>query len=190
MGYIESMKFRIIDLSDCSQKDCSLQQLSVSLSPSCVILRVKEDGFESIGLITHHTLAFFAVEFADYALQNYAVGNLYDAKECIYIARKWLEVQSSVSVEELFVASGNASYNGMHRVNGHINYAAGSAGNVAGYAAKYHNRLYDSRMNNLQTAYANNTAAYAVDAANAAGTSRLDARNRQGTFILNFFGAE
>ena len=183
------MKFKIINLSDGSQKDCLFQALSRSLSSNCIVLRVKEEGFESIGLVTDHTLAFFAVEFADYALQNYAIGNLSDAKECIYVARKWLEDQSSVSEEELFVASGNASHNETDRVNSHINYAAGNAVAAVGHAAKYLNPLLDRRLN-IIAAYVNNTAAYAANSAKFTGINKLDEQNRQATFILNFFGVE
>jgi hypothetical protein len=141
-------EFRVINLTDGSQKDCSFESLSNSLFANCIILRVKEDGFESIGLVTHQTLVFFAVEFAHYALQNYIKKILPEAQTCIDLVYKWIKDQSSVSKEELS--------------------AAASATDAA----------------NADTAYA---AAYA--AANAA-ENRLDEQNRQGTFILNFFGVE
>ena len=158
------MKFKIINLSDGSQKDCSFHDLSKSLFANCVILRVKEEGFESIGLVTHHTVVFFAVEFASYALQNYTKKILPEAQTCIDLARKWLEDQSSVSKEELKTAANLA-------------YAAANADAAANAAAAY-SAAYNVAYN------------VAYNAASAAGKSRLDEQNRQGTFILNFFGVE
>ena len=131
-------------------------------------MRVKEEGFESIGLVTHHTLTYFAVEFASYALQNYSKKIIPEVQTCIALTRKWLEDQSSVSAEEL-----KAAANAVYAAN------AVNAVYAAYYAAYY-------AANAAYAAYAAN-AAYA--AANA-GKSRLDEQNRQTTFILNFFGVE
>ena len=158
------MKFRIINLSDGSQKDCSFHDLSKSLSSNCIILRVKEDGFESIGLVTHHTLVFFVVEFANYALQNYTKKITPEAQTCIDLVYKWIKDQSSVSEEELRTAA-DATY---AAYDAYAAYAAAYAANAAAYAAAY------------ATAFA----------ADAAGIKKLDEQNRQGTFILNFFGVE
>jgi len=162
------MKFRIINLTDGSQKDCSFQDLSKSLTPNCIILRVKEDGFESIGLVSHHTLVVFAVEFAHYALQNYTKKILPEAQTCIDLVYKWIKDQSSVSKEELSAAADAAASAASAAA-----YAASSAADAAAYAAS--------------AAYA---AYAAIAAADAAGKNRLDEQNRQATFILNFFGAE
>jgi len=164
------MKFRIIKLADGSQKDCSFQELSTSLTPNCIILRVKEDGFESIGLVTHHTLVFFAVEFVYYALQNYTKKITPEAQTCIDLTRKWLEDQSSVSGEELRTAA-SAAYSGAAYSG--AAYAAGSARSAA-----------------HATTYADVAADCAACECYAAGKNKLDEQNRQATFILNFFGAE
>ena len=152
------MKFKIIDLSDGSQKDCSFEDLSTSLYSNCIILRVRKEGLESIGLVTHHTLTYFAVEFANYALKNYTKENIPTAQTCIDLTRKWLEDQSSVSKKELRTAA-DAAY---------------AAAYVAAYAA------YVAAADATDAAYA----------AAAAGKNKLDEQNRQGTFILNFFGVE
>ena len=165
------MKFKIINLSDGSQKDRSFHDLSSSLSSSCVILRAKEEGFESIGLVTPHTLVFFAVEFAHYALQNYTKKIIPEAQTCIDLTRKWLEDQSSVSDEELKTAADAAAY------------AADAAANAAYYAA--------NAAANAAYAYAADAdAADAADAAADAAKNKLFEQNRQATFILNFFGVE
>jgi len=164
------MKFRIINLSDGYQKDCSFQNLSTSLSSNCIILRFKEEGFESIGLVTHQTLVFFAVEFANYALQNYTKKILPEAQTCIDLTRKWLEDQSSVSEEQIRTA---AAYT--------ANYAAADAAYAAADAA------HAARSAAHATTYAD----VAADrAARSAGKNKLIEQNRQATFILNFFGAE
>jgi len=170
MSYIVGMKFRIIKLSDGSQKDCSFQDLSKSLTPNCIILRIKEDGFESIGLVTHQTLVFFAVEFAHYALQNYTKKKSPEAEICISLVRKWIEDDTSVSNEELRVAADAA-------------YDAADAAAKAAYAAAY-------AADAAYAVYYAASAAYAADAASAAGKKKLDEQNRQATFILNFFGTE
>jgi hypothetical protein len=166
------MKFRIIDLSGGFQTDCSFQDLSTSLSSNCIILRFKEEGFESIGLVTHHTLVFFAVEFVYYALQNYTKKITPEAQTCIDLTRKWLEDQSSVSGEELRTAAfvDSNAYSGAYSGAA---YAAGSARSAA-----------------HATTYADVAADRAACEAHAAGINKLDEQNRQATFILNFFGVE
>lgn len=165
------MMFKIINLADGSQKDCSFQDLSKSLTPNCIILRVKEDGFESIGLVTHHTLVVFAVEFAHYALQNYTKKILPEAQTCIDLVYKWIKDQSSVSKEELSAAASAAD------AASDAPYAANAAANAA-YVAYY------------TAAYAAYYADAAADAAYyAAGKNKLDEQNRQANFILQYFDA-
>ena len=168
------MKFRIINLSDGYQKDCSFQNLSTSLSSNCIILRFKEEGFESIGLVTHQTLVFFAVEFANYALQNYTKKITPEVQTCIDLARKWLEDQSPVSAEELKAAA-NDIYN-RHKCSS----------NTAG--ATYTIQCARSAIH--ATTYADVAADAASNEAHIAGKNKLDEQNRQTTFILNFFGVE
>jgi len=188
-SYIDSMKFRIINLSDGSQKDCSFQELSKFLSPNCIILRVKEEGLESIGLVTHHTVVFFAVEFANYALQNYTEKIIPEAQTCIDLTRKWLEDQSSVSEEELYDVASDAAAA-----------ADDDAANDDDFTAAYYAACAASNAANAVDACdayaaadaASNTA-YAADATYAAADAAediLDEQNRQATFILNFFGVE
>ena len=181
------MKFKIIKLSDGSQKDCSFEELSTSLFANCVILRAKEEGFESIGLVTHHTLTYFAVEFASYALQNYTKKIIPEAQICIALTRKWLEDQSSVSKEELCDIANDASDAADYLDDFTANaayYAANAAANAANAAAN---------AASYACAYAAVDAAEAADAAYAAVDAvenKLDEQNRQATFILNFFGVE
>ena len=166
------MKFRIINLADGYQKDCSFQDLSTSLYSNSIILKIKEEDFESIGLVTHQTLVFFAVEFANYALQNYTKKILHEAQTCIDLTRKWLEDQSSVSGEELRTAASAAHAAATAAYSGAA-YAAGSARSAA-----------------HATTYADVAADCAACECYAAGKNKLDEQNRQATFILNFFGAE
>jgi hypothetical protein len=166
-GYIRGMMFKIINLSDGSQKDCSFEELSTSLVANCEILRLNESGLEAIGFVSHKTLVFFAVEFADYALQNYEKKRLPEAEECIALVTKWIEDDTSVSNEELRAAA-NAAYtaNAIYAV--YAAYDAAYATNAAAYYAAY--------------------AAYAAAdaAADAAGVDREKEFIRQGTFILDF----
>jgi len=199
MSYIVGMKFRIINLTDGSQKDCSFQDLSKCLSSNCVILRVKEEGFQSIGLVTHQTLVFFAVEFAHYALQNYAKKKSPEAEICISLVRKWIEDDTSVSNEELRAAyaaaysAANAAYAAADAA-----YYAADAAAAAANAANAAGSARSATYAHAHAAYAANAAAdaaaattyAATAAAAAAGKNKLDEQNRQATFILNFFGTE
>jgi len=161
-------EFRVINLVNGVQEDCSLDDLSAIIGQNCEILRFKEDGFEAIGFVSAQTLVFFAVEFADYALQNYAKKILPDAQTCIDLTRKWLEDQSSVSEEQIRTA---------------VNLAAD-------YADAATNAAIEAAYTTIDIGRAGNSATNAAYAAIAARKSKLDERNRQGTFILNFFGVE
>ena len=121
-----------------------------------------------LGIISHKTLGFFSVEFAEYALQNYAKKIIPEAEICIHLTRKWLEDQESVSDEELRAAA-DAAYDAADAA-----YAAADAANAAAaYAA-------------AAAAYAAYAAADAADAAYAAGKSKEEEFIRQGEFILDF----
>jgi hypothetical protein len=196
------MKFRIIDLSGGFQKDCSFQDLSISLYSNCVILTFKEEGFESIGLVTHHTLVFFTVEFVSYALQNYTKKILPEAQTCIDLTRKWLEDQSSVSNEELRTAAEAADY-AAYVAADYAAYVAADAADYAAYVAADYAAYVaadaaDAAYAAAHAAHAARSAAHATThadvaadrAAHAAGKNKLIEQNRQATFILNFFGAE
>ena len=160
------MTFIIFNLADGSQKPCDLANLSQSLSLNCEIVRMVGDKHEAIGYVSHKTLVHFAVESANYALQNYSKNITPKAQACIDLIKKWLEDSSSVSKEELKAAAYAAAA-----------YAAAAAADAAAYAAD-----------------AANAAAYAADAATAAacsaGKNKLNEQNRQGNFILKFFKVE
>ncbi len=163
------MKFIIFNLNDGSQKSCDLAHLSQSLSPNCEIVRIIGDKHEAIGYVSHKTLVHFAVEFAHYALQNYTKKILPEAQTCIDLTRKWLQDQSSVSAVQLKQAAAYAAYAANAAYAVYAVYAANAAANAA------------------DAANAANAAAYA---ANAAGINKWNEQNRQGTFILKFFGME
>jgi hypothetical protein len=169
-------EFRVINLVNGVQEDCSLDDLSLIIGQNCEILRFKEDGFEAIGFVSDQTLVFFAVEFADYALQNYVKKILPEAQTCIDLARKWLEDQSSVSEEQIRTTANDAA---------NAAYAAANAAYCAANDAAAH-----AAYATIDIGCAGNSATNAVYAAIAARKSKLDERNRQGTFILNFFGVE
>jgi murein L,D-transpeptidase YcbB/YkuD len=185
------MMFKIINLADGSQKDCSFKELSTSLVADCEILRLNESGLEAIGFVSHKTLVFFAVETAQYALQNYIKKTIPEAEICINLTKKWIKDSSSVSKDELKAAAdaaaaayaadaadAHAAANAdaaTYRAN-----AADAAAYAAACAAAADTAYYAA-------AYTTNAAAYATDAA---GKNRLIEQNRQATFILNFFGAE
>jgi len=195
MSYIVGMKFRIIKLSDGSQKDCSFEDLSKCLSSNCIILRVKEEGFQSIGLVSHQTLVFFAVEFAHYALQNYAKKKSPEAEICISLVRKWIEDDTSVSNEELRAAyaaaysAANAAYAAADAAY-YAADAAAAAANAANAAGSARSATYATYATYATADAAAATTYAATAAAAAAGKNKLDEQNRQGTFILNFFGTE
>ncbi len=117
------MNFLIFNLDDGSKKPCNLAELSKSLAPNCEILREVGDSYEAIGLVSHKILIHFAVEWADYALKNYAKKDIPEAQTCISLVKKWIEDSSSVSKEELANAANAASA------------AAYAAANAAAYAA-------------------------------------------------------
>ena len=158
------MNFIIFNLENGSQKPCDLANLSQSLSLNCEIVRIIGDKHEAIGYVCHKTLVHFAVEWADYALQNYSKEILPEAQTCIDLTRKWLEDSSSVSKEELYAAAVAAAASSAA-------YAAATAATAAAADAAYY------------------AAANAANAANAAGAdkNKLDEQNRQGNFILKFF---
>jgi len=133
-------------------------------------MRIIGDKHEAIGYVSHKTLVYFAVEWAHYAHQNYAKVQYPKVQNCIDLTRKWLQDQSSVSADQLKQAANAAAYvahAATYVANAAIS-AAYAAGDAAGDAA------YNA----------------AANAADAAGENKLDEQNRQGTFILKFFGVE
>jgi hypothetical protein len=154
-------------------KVVTLGKISRNLGISSEVCALS-DGETYLGMVSHKTLVFFATEFADYALKNYAKRDLPEAEASIRLTRKWLEDQESVSNEEL-----RAAYRATHDAAANTAYLANSAAvSAAVYAAAY-------------AAYAAYTvyAAYAAGAvANAAGLDKDKDKEfiRQGEFILDF----
>jgi len=162
------MKYKIVTSG--TSKGVTLGGISRSLGISSEVCALS-DGETYLGVISHKTLVFFATEFADYALKNYAKRDLPEAEASIRLTRKWLEDQESVSKEEL-----RAAYHATHDAAANTAYPANSA---AVYAAAY--AAYAAYA--VYAAYA----AYAAGAvANAAGKDKDKELIRQGEFILDF----
>ena len=177
---VSTNTYRIISTFDGSTETCSLSELSQKLKLNTILAELNTDSSISDSWpLVHETLVTFAVEFADYALLNYAEQKLPEAERCITLSRKWLQNHDSVSVEELKSAA-------------HAAYAAARAANAAAYAA---NAAYDAAYAAAyaaaaaaaNAAAANAAAAYA---ANAAGKNREAELIRQGQFIVEYLRAE
>ena len=121
-----------------------------------------------LGMISHKTFVFFSVEFAHYAIQNYAKKIIPEAETCINLTRKWLEDRESVSDEELMTAAAAAD-------------ADAAPANSAAIAA-----AYDAAIAAAAAADAAHAAAYAAYAAADAGVDKDKEFIRQGEFILDF----
>ena len=151
------MKYKIVTSGE--TKVVTLAEISRNLRVQSEVF-ILSDKEIYLGLISHKTLTLFLVEFADYALQNYAKRKTPKAKICISLARKWLEDQSSISKEDLYASA---------------DYSCTSA---AAYAVSY------------AAAYASGDVLdpdYVVTyTANAAGEDREKEFLRQGEFILDF----
>ena len=121
-----------------------------------------------------------------------------EAQTCIDITRKWLEDQSSVSVEELCDIANDAAdaadYCDIANDDADAaDYNANAAAYAAYAAANAANAAADASAASYAYAYAVVDVAEAADAAYAAVDAienKLDEQNRQTTFILNFFGVE
>jgi len=173
------MNFIIFHLENGSQVSCDLANLSRFLSPNCEIVRIIGDKHEAIGYVSHKTLVHFAVEWADYALQNYSKSQNPKVQNCIDLTRKWVQDQSSVSADQLKEAA-DAADAASDAANA-AHYAADAASDAAHYAAHY-------------AAYATNAAANAAynaaDTAAGKSKNKLNEKSRQGNFILKFFEVE
>ena len=169
------MAYKIISLVDGSTKSCDLVNLSQSLSLNCEVLREVDGSHEAVGFVSHETLVFFAVEFADYALNNYAKQKSQEAETCIALTRKWLQNHDSVSVEELKLAATAASAANAADAAASAAYAAACAAYAAAHAA-------------YAAAHAANAAAHAANAADARKSKKKE-QERQGNFILGYFDA-
>ena len=161
---------QVLIVTSGKSRKVTLNNLSRNLKPSSEIYELS-DKEVYLGLISHQTLVFFATEFADYALKNYAKRIIPEAEACIRLTRKWLEDRESVSDEELKAAA-DAAYAAAYAAN--AAYAAANAANAANAAA--YAAAYDTANANA----ANANAAYA------AGKNKNQEYERQGTFILDF----
>jgi len=193
------MAYKIISLVDGSTKSCDLVNLSQSLSLNCEVLREVDGSHEAVGFVNHETLVFFAVEFADYALNNYTKQKSQETESCITLTRKWLKAHDAVSNEELRAAA-NVAYAADAAASVAANAAAYAAVNAAAYAADATNAyaaVYAAAyaVNAAHAAvYAADTDAYAAHAdaataayATAAKKSKKKEKERQGNFILSYF---
>ena len=176
------MAYKIISLVDGSTKSCDLVNLSQSLSLNCEVLREVDGSHEAVGFVSHETLVFFAVEFADYALKNYTQQKSQEAEACIALTRQRLKNHDSVSNKELRAAvyaaddAAHAAY-AAHAANG-------AAANAAAYAA---HATYDAANPAYAAAHAANAAAYAAYAY--AGKNREAELIRQGQCIVEYMRA-
>jgi hypothetical protein len=163
-------------------KEVPLNELSRNLKVSSEVYALSDREIY-LGIISHKTMVFFATEFADYAIQNYAKKIIPEAETCIRLTRKWLEDRESVSDQELWAAANaaNAAYAADAAYS--AAYAAYAASNAGYAAAAYANAAYTANAANAAAG-----AAYAANAAgaNAAGKDREKEFERQGEFILDF----
>ena len=165
------MKYKIVTSK--ISKEATLNNLSRNLNLQSEIYALS-DGEIYLGAISNKTLALFAVEFAEYALQNYEKERIPEAEICISLMRKWLRDDTSVSKEELKAAA-DAAYA--------TTYGYGDA--YAVYAAFYAATFPVYSINPADaTSYSANAATDA--AAYAAGKSKEEEYQRQGNFIIDF----
>jgi hypothetical protein len=167
-----------------TSKEVTLDRLSRNLRPQSEVYSIQEDGGVYLGVISRKALIFLVTEFADYALKNYAKKEIPEAEICLYLTRKWIEDDSSVSEEELETAA-NAAYAAAYTAAIVANSAANAAATVANSAA---NAAANAAYAAYATAYtyAVDAAADAAAAANAAGKDKEGEFKRQGNFILDF----
>lgn len=162
------MKYKIV--TSRFTKEVSLGKISSNLGIQSEIYALS-GGEVYLGMISHKTLVLFSVEFADYALQNYAKGKHPEAEICTSLVRKWIKDDASVSNEELTAAA----------------YAVATAANAAAAAA------YTAYAAANATYAAANAAVYVANAAdavyyaaNAAEEDKKKEYIRQGQFIIDF----
>ena len=166
------MKFKIIHLESVEESTiCDLSELSQKLSPNSEILQIFDNGsLEAIGFVSQETLVGFAIDFAQYALDNYCPKDKVDSRstEALIVARRYLKKQASLQeVKAAYTAA-----------------AAAAAANAAAWAAAYAAAACTAAY---AAAAAANAAAWA---ANAAAQNKHKEQNRQGNFILSFFQGE
>ena len=172
------MKFKIIHLESVKENiTCDLSELSYYLIPNCEILQFFDDGsLEAIGFVSQETLVGFAIDFAQYALDNHCQKNKVDSRltEGLIVARRYLKKQASRKEVQ---AAAHAAYDVSHSYPRIRSRAYGAAANAA--------------TNAIYAIYANNNnIANAVISASDSAKNKLKERNRQGNYILSFFKGE
>ena len=162
------MTYQIISTFNGSTETCALSELSQKLKTNCILAELNSDNtIIDSWPIVHETLVSFAVEFADYALKNYAKKKSPEADTCIALTKQWLKNNNSVSNEELRAAAN-----------------AATAAAYAAYAYAAANAAHAAAANAAADA-----AADAAHAAHAAGKSREAEYVRQGVFIVEYLRA-
>ena len=170
------MTYRIISTFDGSTETCTLTELSQQLKLNSILAELGVDGtLIDCWPIVHETLVTFAVEFAEYALKNYAKKKSPEADTCIALTKQWLKNNNSVSNEELRAAADAAD--------------ADAAATDAAYAAAAAADAADAAADAADADAATYAAADAAYAAAAAGKSREAELIRQGQFIVEYLKA-
>ena len=194
------MKFKIIHLESAKENiTCDLSELSYYLIPNCEILQFFDDGsLEAIGFVSQETLVGFAVDFAQYALDNHCQKNKVDSRltEGLIVARRYLKKQASR--KEVQAAAHAADAAAAYTAGAAAAYAARAAANAAytaayAYAAGAAHAAYAAAYTAAYAyayAYAAGAAYAAYAAADAAAQNKHKEQNRQGNFILSFFQEE
>ncbi len=141
---------------------------------------------EAIGFVSQETLVGFAIDFAQYALDNYCSKDKVDSRstEALIVARRYLKKQASLQEVK-------AAYAAAYAASG----AAYAAANAAAYASAYASAAAYAAANATYAASAASAADAAADAASAANAANAaenkhKEQNRQGSFILSFFQGE
>jgi len=176
------MKYKIVTSG--TTKFLAISEISRNLKVQSDVF-ILSDKEIYLGSIYNKTLVFFATEFADYALQNYAKKKTPEAEICISLAKKWLQDNTSVSSEELIAAAYAADT---------IAYAAYAAYAAVDTAAAYAaDAAYDAAVDTAADAAVDAAVDTAADTAHAADSVYADAEAegdkefiRQGEFILDF----
>ena len=158
--------FKVISLQTGEMKEGELIDLSHSLMLNSIVARGNPDGgLESLGLITHQDLVFFAHTWGTWALEA-SKTKPPEAQEALRLVGLWLEDSKRVSSVELKAAAEAAA--GAAEAAA---WAAAGAAEAAAWAA-------------WAAAWAAARAAEAAAGAAARAAARAAAYQKQGEFIL------
>ena len=120
---------KVISLQTSKMKEVELIDLSRNLMLNSIVARGNPDGgLESLGLITHQDLVFFAHTWGTWALEA-SKAKAPEAQEALRLVGLWLEDSKRVSSVELKAAAGDARATGAA-------WAAEAAARSAAWAAK------------------------------------------------------